>query len=253
MRRRRSKVTWLPTIGTVVGEGLATASGRLIQGFATPVNGAINTELTILTFDTPVDIDTADIPTTTMADVVGSEYMLRRIVGKVFATRVSLDQSAVDTQPPILLGCGFFVARCNDSGSGGGPDTPIGSATPAERNDNYSPLEADTIREPWIWRRTWVLGKAGQSPLDEEQQVSSDQHAANFPASTALYGSVLDGPHLDAKTMRRVTSDERLFFAASVMNFPMGAESPLGANTITLYLDYRLVGTLRRAHNRRVF
>jgi len=253
MRRRGRKVTWLPTIGTVVGEGIQTYSGRLIAGFATAVNGALNTELTPITFDTPRDLDTDDIATTSMADVIGSEYFLRRIVGKVFATRVNTAPGAVDNQPPILLGCGFFVARCNDSGSGGGPDTPIGSATPAERNDNYSPLEADTIREPWIWRRTWVLGKAGQAPLDEDVQVTDNQLTASFPASTALYGSVLDGPHIDAKTSRRISNDERLWFVASVGNFPMGAESAIGANTVTLYLDYRLVGNISRARNRGVF
>jgi len=256
--RRRRKVTWLPTIGSVVGEGLSTASGRAFFSIGGLVDGSIDTVISVLTFDQPRDIDQTDIPTTTMADTIGSEYFLNRIVGKCFAHRrfTGTILGSDDTQPGILFGAGFFIARANDESSGGGPDTPIGSATAQERNDNYSPLEADTIREPWIWRRTWVLGRAGRFPAPATAgggaTASSDANAA-YPASTALYGSVLDGPHIDAKTKRRVAQDERLFFAISAMNFPIGQESAANSIVVDGYLDYRLVGNLRRAHNRGVF
>jgi len=252
--RRRRKVTWLPTIGSVVGEGLSTASGRGFFSVGGNADGSIATVISPLTFDQPRDLDQTDIPTTTMADTIGSEYFLNRIVGKCFAhRRLSSTIGAVDTQPAILFGAGFFVARANDESSGGGPDTPIGSASAQERNDNYSPLEADTIREPWIWRRVWVLGRAGAALFDEDGQTTDNAANAAYPISTALYGSVLDGPHIDAKTKRRVAQDERLWFAISAMTFPVNTAATEDGAVVDGYLDYRLVGNLRRAHNRGVF
>jgi len=245
MRRRRARGTWLPSIGSVTaaGDDDSVASGR--QFFIdVPIDGTIGTILTPLTFDQPVEGE-ADPTTSTMADIVGSEYFLERIVGKCFAFR----QPTSANNQAVLFGAGFFVARANDTSSGGGPDTPIGSASVAELRDNYSPLEVDTIRLPWIWRRTWLLGSSG---IPTGVTAPNFFVAADSPASTMLYGSVADGPHIDAKTKRRVRLEERLFFVVSATTFPFTlGEQP--AQSIGGYLDYRLFGQLRRATQRGVF
>lgn len=263
MRRRRTRGTWFPTVGTFIA-GDDALNGREI--LITPgTSGEISTVLTDLTFDRPLegeDIQGQD----TLSQIIGSEYVLQRIVGKVFAHRRIVpdlfgpNDQGQDSGPAILLGCGFFVARANDSSSGGGADTPIGSATATERNDNYSPLEADTVREPWIWRRTWILGSHGANWLSSAQGVlnspmgaSSTFPAGAYPPSTALYGSVADGPHIDSKVKRRVNSDNRLWFAASVCNFPTGTSSANDAHDVTIYLDYRIFGSLRKAKGTSAF
>lgn len=247
--RRRSRGTWFPTIGsgTTSEPGESNASGRAFF-IDVPTDGTIGTILTPLTFDSPVEgeDDTAE---KSLSDIIGSEYFLNRIVGKCFATRIPAFADVIgDNSQPVLFGAGFFVARCNDNSSGGGPDTPIGSASAAELRDNYSPLEVDTIREPWIWRRTWLLGSSGlRAPF-----ATAFLNAGGAPASTMLYGSVADGPHIDAKTKRRVRLDERLFFVVSAVTFPFGLATQ-SAQRVEGYLDYRIFGQLRRAQNRGVF
>lgn len=157
-----------------------------------------------------------------------------------------------------LVAAGFFVARANDSGSGGGESTPIGSASLQETNDNYSPLYATTVREPWIWRRTWMLGNPSelgfaQAFINNNTGVGQTLlGTSSFPPTTAHYGSVSDGAHIDAKTARRVTQDERLWFAVSAVRFPIGTVTVENPN-LRGYLDVRLLAGLRKAHNRGVF
>lgn len=258
MRRRRTRGTWFPTIGTQLGETDATVNGRAFALACTA--SEITTIITPLTFDTPQEGDNLSEPSSTLADVVGSEYILQRIVGKCFIERqATLTGGVDDLQEAVLVGAGFFVARANDTSVGGGSTTPIGSATVAERRDNYSPLETDTVREPWIWRRTWILGTAGaQIPVQADVAgggsipFTVQQSNRAYPVSTALYGSVLDGPHIDSKVKRRVSQDNRLFFAVSATPFPLDSLITT-ALVVSGYLDYRLFGSLRKARNTSAF
>lgn len=260
MRKRRTRGTWLPVIGTNIGESTSTAAGRAfaLNVGGAPINGTgIITAITPLTFDVPIEGDSAVLGDSSLADIIGSEYVLQRIVGKVFAERISgIDGNDDDPNPAVLFSAGFFVARANDDQVGGGEDTPIGSATEAERTDNYSPLDADTSREPWIWRRTWILGAAGSIPSVPFPAGTGPLINAvrNYPASTALYGSVADGPHIDSRVKRRVSQDNRLFFAVSSCTFPIDSE-PVAPVPIIVsgFLDYRLFGSLRKARGSSAF
>jgi len=258
--RRRSRGTWLPTIGTFINTTTSYEGRELL--LTPPFDGSFNTVITDLTFDRPLEGDAIQADDT-LAQVVGSEYILQRNVGKVLAHRrivpVALGSViAADRAPAILLSCGFFVARANDDASGGGLDTPIGSASETERTSNYSPLGIDGIREPWIWRRTWILGSYGAAWTDTglpRQVLMADQSlpAGAYPPSTALYGSLADGPHIDSKVKRRISQDDRLWFAASVCNWPTGVQVGEIPMDVTLCLDYRLFGSLRKAKNRSAF
>lgn len=271
MRRRRSKYTWFPTVGTeTIGEGatLEVLSGRT---FTVGVlgTGAISTEITPLTFDTPVD--PGDVDSTARGGLVltiGDEYIIERVVGKCFVAMQSRRNAGDDPSEPqaALVGCGLFVTRANDSQSGGGNQTPIGSASIQERRDNYSPISEDTIREPWMWRRTWILGNDAFRSISDATQIvtfnSLNIRSASslFPPTNAQYGSVLDGPHVDVKSVRRVRQDERLWFVVSACMLPPSFDSISNAGgtknsngSVSGYFDFRILGQLRKAKNRSTF
>lgn len=71
----------------------------------------------------------------------------------------------------------------------------------------------------------------------------------DWPRSTSDYGSVYDGPHIDQKTARRISKEERLFFILSGVNVGNAATT---AGAVRLVLDYRLLASpLRVMGNRR--
>lgn len=261
MRRRRARGTWFPIISS---DSEAQARAAAVRPFVVtfPVNSAENiTIITPVTFDAPQEGGTLDNEDS-LADIIGSEYVLQRIVGKAYIARTAVqDANGNDNLGPVLVGAGFFVARANDSASGGGEDTPIGSATAAERQDNYSVLGIKTTREPWLWRRTWVLGNSGSNRGVEGVAGSSSRGvgnlgsiAATFPASTTLYGSVADGPHIDSRVKRRVSQDNRLWLAITAVPFPLGSET---GGTLVLGLtgafELRMYGSLRKAKQTSAF
>jgi len=259
MRRRRSRGTWFPTIGTSILESPVaddTVSGRQFNlALGVGVTG-ITTVITPITQDEPQEGELGGSGQG-LADIIGSEYILQRIVGKCYIERtVTLNSLFRDTNPAVLVGAGFFVARANDFSLN--PDLPVGSATEAERSSNFSPLEQDTMREPWVWRRVWILGSAGRAPLANDLALANDVQtintsAANYPSSTALYGSVADGPHIDSRVKRRVSQDDRLWFAVSVCTFPVNVPTQTEPVNMIGYLDYRLFGSLRKAKNSSAF
>jgi len=273
MRKRRSGGTWFPTIGTAGPSGgdiEDEASGREFT-VVVPNDGTTSILIAPIVPDAPLEGD--DVPVNPavggqLAQILGQEYFIKRIVGKIFISNDSADDSASQPQYAALLtGAGFFVARANDSESGGGIDLPIGSASLAERLTNYNPLAADCIREPWIWRRTWVLGnpRALNPPNGNAGGSGPWRGTTGFFAaaqgvtgqvisSTMQYGSVLDGPHIDAKTRRRVRLDERLWFVVAARGLPIGSSrESVDGGVIQGYLDFRMFADIRKARNRGVF
>jgi len=224
-KRRRANVSWLPIYGTELGQN--ANSFRVIElnmGVAfTHTLGIIP-----LTFDYPRDPSLSTVQDTSLADFVGSAYLLRRIVGKCF-----VDYITVEGQPEAVMVAGaFFVARADPIN----PDLPVGAATSDEA---YDPLLDDTMTEPWIWRRTWRL--------DSNLVITNPTNG--LYATNRAMGSAVDGPHIDAQTMRRVQDDERLWFVLSATSLFAGSE---GAE-VSCVLDYRLLGSLRKNKNRSAF
>lgn len=236
-RRRRRTVTWFPSIGTSAGEGEDDASGREFT-VSVPADGTTNVVITALTFDEPKGDDNSSITETSLSDIIGSSYMLRRIVGKLYAAH---NGSLTTDHNAVLFAGGFFVARAADDSQATGSDQPIGSQSISERQENYNPLSVDCIREPWIWRRVWLLGNTN----------ATLQGVSRLPVTTGGFGSVQDGPHIDAQTMRRVTSDERLWFVVAARSFPVG--STLEDTSVQGYLDFRILGSIMKDRNRGVF
>jgi len=261
-RRRRVGGTWFPNVGTQGPEGNDDDDDLGRWFLHTHTNATVQDSITSildLTFDQPLEDEAVSSGTdrSTLADIVGSEYILRRIVGKLFCF-VDANDGTLASQFGALVTCGFFVARAEDSTTeAAGISLPIGTETAAETRENYSPAAVSTVREPWIWRRRWLLGNAGRA---QQTGVASKSGLSFFPTTNAGYASVMDGPHIDAKTVRRVSQDDRLWFAASSRilnpNFADPFNPPaLGGQSerVNFHLDYRLFGRLVKASARGAF
>lgn len=225
-RRRRPGYIWLPNLGSNFipadsdWDMAATAGNIVVENTGTP-----NTFIVPITFDTGRAFDSElGISSPTLSMLTGNDYLIRRIVGNFFAEVVP--EYATDQAVPnaLLVGAGLFVARAQtfDVGS---DDLPIGvngfPVDEKERWEDYSPLSREAHREPWLWKRTWVLGNRGVAVSDDKLAGTTfaGQNWSTFPANTALYpeGS---GAKIDQKTLRKVTKDHRLFLSISALNMP---------------------------------
>jgi len=234
-RKRRPSVAWLPIDVQESSQTICFLTGSNNIP-ATP--NTLNTVIHTLTVDYPAEAIRAAAPTQlqTMADFEESGYRLRRIVGKCFVG-VLQESDEAPTEPPIscLFGAGFMVLKVNPADG-----SPLLIANP----NNYSPLSLSNVRDPWIWRRTWLL-----TNLLQAGQNATVSGYAQAPTFNGDYGSVQDGPHIDQKTARRISSEERLFFIASACN--IGDASGV-VGTVQWLLDYRLLASpLRVMGNRR--
>lgn len=238
--RRKPRVLWLPVLGNdlstepeVTFPVPGAAGSLVVEG-----DGSISSTYIPVTFDRPVSAARAqdndspfDNPTQTLHDVAqGNAYRLRRIVGKCFITQAP---DASTSAPCLDVAAGFIVKRVNDSG------VPLFPGTP---------LSQDAAEDPWIWRRRWMLGL---SRVLGAWTGLIDQTFQAYPSTTAGYGSVADGPHIDQKTARLISNDEQLFFyvAARVA----GNSIPYTTGSLLLFdLDIRLLASLRsQISNRR--
>lgn len=258
--RRRRRGTWFPNLGTAGIEGaVEDDDSGLFAELVIPVGSSQSSVIFItdLTFDSPVEEEALSEGANkkTLADIIGSEYILKRIVGKIFLGLDLITQTGA-THPAqgVTVTCGFCVAREQDNQLGLANPSPIGASNTTEARQNYSPASVSTVREPWIWRRRWILGQAGIS------FGSANAFAqAQFPQTNAQYGSVMDGPHIDAKTIRRVSQDDRLWFVATARNLGGNFADPFGSvdvdidTHIKLHLDYRLFGSLVKSRNHGAF
>lgn len=241
--RRKPRVLWLPTFGdTSVGEsgGASQATGIRFGG-SVPSDGAILVDAVAVTWDyTPSATASQGFGTQdyTLADFAGNmSYRLRRIVGKCFcAVSPGADGGAAVNMRTVQIACGFIVGRADPAGA---INTDI---------QVVNPLYQDSAEDPWIWRRTWLLGNKSYQAWTEQTAVTYPE--AQFPNTNIAYGSVQDGPHIDQKTARVVGPDERLIFMVAVRQFSDQTTGGAGCNW-SVFLDYRLLGSLRPSQGNR--
>lgn len=269
-RTSRRKFTWFPVVGAAGPAETNDNFAQLIGVFGVPANGTTNTVISPVVTDVPMEGDAID-PNAPgqLVQALGQEYFLERIVGKCFlSASAPADDGATQFPKTILIGCSFFVARANDEDVGGGQNTPIGSASLPERVENYSPLSEDCIREPWIWRRTWILS-TGRVPTNQNvfspftptvnaslATITPGVFQDGAPTTNIHCGSGMDGPHFDSKSVRRVGNDERLWFVISVRTLDLALNvpgTPTNESFVALVLDYRVLGRLTRARGRSSF
>lgn len=241
IRRRRPRVAWFPTFG---GARIPEAQSSPFPGIEFELdvdtslpNGDVFVDAVPLTFDTSQSaVEAQGSPTDkTLRDIVqGNEWRLRRIVGKCFLNCAGYTQGdTVATLADVALG--FIVCKTYDDG------VPITDFT------EVNPLSQESMEDPWIWRRRWLLSANGD--LVNTAQLTADvtNNAAywGYPASNVRYGSVLDGPHIDAKSNRTIHRSERLFAVLAARKFNNGGAINYRDFVVRGLLDYRLLGSLK--------
>lgn len=226
--------------------------------------GEVNSFIQPITFDDPQE-DPEATRESQLTEFIGQEYILHSIVGSVFAARSAINSDGTNSSgvAAVLVWAGFFVAR-SASDSGQTTDSlPIGAASLSEQLENYAASSGSTIREPWIMRRAWVLGRGRKydtttgNPFVTTASPTAFREGydgADFPPTTAGYSGLRSGPFFQTKTRRRVRQDERLWFHMSCCYFPLGREGTTGIDVyVDWYLDYRIFGQLVKAVNRSAF
>jgi len=229
-RRRKPRVVWLPaspegtaipsSATTLLGDGNLTISGP---------TGNFATQVVPLVVDLPAGAQTDP----SLSDFEGSAYRLRRIVGKIFA---GMEAVEFTLEPPaVIFYAGFIVLRVDTAG------VPLAGGA---NLINYHPGILEAERDPWIWRRSWLLGN----------RVVTAPTLVSFPgfnsahAGTWDYGSVADGPHVDAKTARIVSDEERLFLVVGATALGGGQ----GENaTLSWVADLRVLASMKTSSGNR--
>lgn len=253
-KRRKFRGTWLP----VRGQEYPVDSNQSTTALTFDLDlspGEVTTAVFPVLYDSPQEPEQLSETAAGLNDIVGNEYVLRRIVGKFFCSYSGGIEWDPEQEIPgpraAICTAGFFVARAGDVASD--VNSPIGGSSLWQRD--YNPLDINCIREPWIWRRSWMLGnpawlwrtyQLANSELGGGWGVWGDTYTVN----NSQYGSVADGPHIDAKTVRRVGQDDRLWIAISAHAVPLQQDSWTGANSVRCTWDIRAFGALRKARNR---
>lgn len=239
-KRRKPRVQWLPVFGI---EGNAEEEASIGIETRITLDGnpeAIRWDAAPVTFDYSDSAETeqfTNLQERSLQDLVGGNcYRLRRIVGKLFAAWTPNGNDSPESNPPCVdYAAGFIVCRTDDSG------------TPVTDFEEVNPLAQDSAEDPWIWRRRWFLRCQNATP-DVVVGING-RFGRSFPSSTAEYGSVQDGPHIDQKTARRIDKQERLFFvqAARVVDAQGNVGEYATPGGLYSVLDYRLLGSILRS------
>jgi len=176
----------------------------------------------------------------------GNAYRLRRIVGKFHATAI-IQNNAEQYIPTVDVAAGFMVCRTDDDGN------ILVEQAGVSGDVTRGPLAQDGAEDPWCWRRRWLLTAVptGLVSYGDNNLVANLVALATllegqglFPQTTAGYGSVQDGPHIDQKTARVISRDERLFFWVQARLTNPSTET--NNATLPWQLDVRLLASLRQ-------
>lgn len=267
---RRKRPLWFPIIPAAGPDQSGDNFNARVFALSVAPNGVTTPLIFPVIPDKQVDAD--DLGAGTPGQLIqhlGNSYELERIVGKIFlGVGASEDAGVGEIKPKIIqVGCGFFVARQADEDAGGGADLPIGAPTAAEQVENYSPLSEDTMREPWIWHRTWLM-HTGRVPGNIAQAlpfmgaiapaVAGGSRLPGLPSTNVNYGAEVDGPHIDARSGRRVGGDERLYFAVAaraldvILNIGPTPDQ-VALDAVKGVLQIRVLGWPRTARKRSAF
>jgi len=238
-------VVWLPTwgspaFGDVAAQRVAAAHGHIQYNAATW--GGVQIPLT---FDLPPESAVAAGTAESLADYELAAWRLERFVGKLhlkcLESRFTVVQDQNVIYEPLFVAASLIVRRVDSAGN----------ALASTNFDTVNNQLAQNIRDPFVWRRTWVL-EEGKTYVNLDANES--QERSSWPETNSAYGSVMDGPHIDTKSKRFIGPEERLFFEITTAPVNWDAD-PNGASVFsadTYYvLDYRMVGNPAKASNRR--
>lgn len=228
-RRTKPRVVWLPnTNANSLPGNRSTWQIFDVQPGALTFGSSAVGEIPIVIDATSVDpLDAVS----SLSDIENSGYRLRRVVGKIFCFA---DQDA-DRSLKVGVTAGLIIRRAD-------PTTGLSYALSSADPTLLSPDDISNSGDPWIWKRNWILF----NNLGQSGQTFS---AGAGPTSNLEYGSVADGPHVDAKTARIVSSEERLFLDVSVTildDTPSNAEG-----LVQIITDLRVLASMRTSSGNR--
>lgn len=251
-RRRRAGGQWLPNQGSLLNalgtgdHGEIGDQNSFLTIFNSSVSVAPNGSFTTEAPLTPADV--TDIETgapanqiavyqaRNLAESQGFGYKLERIVGTLKVLTAPTASQNDLTPSVVMVGAALMVNQVDPEN----PETPLRGG---ERGD---PLSLETIQDPWIWRRSWLLcpGNAGG-----DTQPSSPAGSDNFsgfsgalqPTNTVFTG-LYDTSTVDTKTKRVVKNDERLFLhiAARCVGFNPTVDPGNVKIQLGVVFDYRI-------------
>lgn len=232
-RTKRPTVVWLPLdlanrVGVAPGNANLETQNSLsiIADIVGAPGGGKSVTIQAVVRDEPALVAGA---AETLSDLEGSAYRLRRIVGKIWCS--TPQQALVGTEPStIVVTAGFIILRVDANG------TPLNGLLSPTANQ-YDPSALGEIRDPWIWRRSWILGNS-----------LSGQTDTGFPPTNAQYGSIQDGPHVDAKTARVVSDEERLFLVTTAVGLNGTGQDQAAYVVVT---DLRVLASMRKQSGNR--
>lgn len=261
-RKRRSRFIWFP-IHAFVNEASPTPKPEFDSTLKDVILN-INTsgQPFIAAFPLLVDVPSGAelqdygaglaIPDLLVTDVEANEYFIRRIVGK-FRCALLQDDTA-GACPGVACTVGMFVGRSDPDQT----DLPQGFGSLASQVallSTYSPANQGTAREPWIWRRQWILGNSPQGTTNGTSALTDAIAYYPFNNENLRGGGTYDGPHVDAKTMRRVHHQERLWLCIDVRPaWNLTTETSFSKQPqIWCQWDFRVLGQLRKAKGKGTF
>lgn len=232
MRRRRSpKVVWLPGTNANSLAGFLTSTLQVFDHNVTAdpahTGASVSTAFPVVQDGNGTDILGTD--NLTLADIESSGYRLRRVVGKVYC---SVLQQVGDRPSSVLCTAGLIILRVDEQTA-----LPLQGQT----SQQYNPENIRNGMDPWIWRRTWLLGNS------QATNAPGDAFAVStLGGSNRALGGNSDGPHLDQKTARIVSSEERLFFVASTTVVGAATLDQQGNDTqVQWAFDLRVLASMR--------
>lgn len=228
-RRTKPRVVWLPPTNA---NTLGNAGTAAYQIFAVDVADAVGD---FAVGEIPITIDSQSDPldaNTSLADVESAGYRLRRIVGKIFC---GVRQTALNTPRTIWVTAGLIIRRAD-------PITGLSYASNFPGGGQTSPGEIENSMDPWIWRRSWLLAN--------NLSTSFVPFFGLLPESNLEFGSAVDGWHVDQKTARLVSNEERLFLNVS-STIMQGGSDPAINIELSVMTDLRVLASMRTSSGNR--
>lgn len=228
--RRGPKVVWLPPDTTFNATNTALNSCGIVN-FILDAGSADGSGIGLGEIPLVVDA-TPDSTTASLSDIENSGYRLRRIVGKIFVALVVPNPTGPGQQR-VCVTAGIIVRRTTSAGEV--------SAAAAFDPDTAMPCREENWTDPWIWRRSWLLSQ--REPDIDTFAIDNGEVATNYAHGPAA----VDGPHVDQKTARIISQEERLFLSVSAT----GIVGSGLKNAVRVVTDLRVLGTMRTSSGNR--
>lgn len=249
-RRSKPRVVWLPQTNA---NSIGTGETVFQLGVIGPLGGATGStqtlEIPLVLDNTPSPIGITD---SSLSDIENSGYRLRRIVGKFWCecAQTAPGLVAAVTSPASYIVTAGIIVRRTDENTG----LSYASTVSTFVSDKISPALIENTGDPWVWRRSWTLGNNNAAQLLEDNPAGVASSRQHFPTNNfyELAGGIADGPHIDQKTARVVSSEERLFLDVTATVLGESGDPGESPGTIAFWTDFRVLGSLRtNSGNRR--